>query len=84
MTNLSESEGRANLSPDRKRALLARLLERKAKEATEPEIREEYYRFELYPEYRQLSEQLASIESLGRGNPFFRTSRGHQSRYDHH
>ena len=71
MTNLSESEGRANLSPDRKRALLARLLERKAKEATEPEIREEYYRFELYPEYRQLSEQLASIESLGRGNPFF-------------
>ena len=71
MTHPSESEGRTHLSPDQKRALLARLLERKAHLAQEREIPEEYCRFELYPEYRQLKDQLASIESLGRGNPFF-------------
>ncbi len=71
MTNLSESEGRANLSPNAKRALLARLLEQKAKPVEKQDVLEEYYRFELSPEYRQLKQQLASIENLGQGNPFF-------------
>ncbi len=71
MKNLSESERIANLSPDRKRALLARLLERKAQKAKAQEVPPEYYRFELYPEYRQLKQQLASIEHHVRGNPFF-------------
>lgn len=71
MTNLSESEGTADLSPDQKRALVARLLARKARQTAREEIPQEYYRFELYPEYRQLKQQLTAIEGLGRGNPFF-------------
>jgi 8-amino-7-oxononanoate synthase len=31
----------------------------------------EYYRFELYPEYRQIQQQQQEIHSLGLGNPFF-------------
>lgn len=36
-----------------------------------PDIPPEYYRFELYPEYRQIQQQLEAIEALGMGNPFF-------------
>jgi 8-amino-7-oxononanoate synthase len=35
------------------------------------EIPPEYYRFELYPEYRQIQQQLEEIEAIGLGNPFF-------------
>jgi 8-amino-7-oxononanoate synthase len=31
----------------------------------------EYYRFELYPEYRQFQQRREEIEALGFGNPFF-------------
>ncbi|MGK7920744.1 MAG: acyl carrier protein, partial [Trichodesmium sp.] len=35
------------------------------------EIPQEYYNFDLYPEYLQLQKQLADINSTGIGNPFF-------------
>ena len=35
------------------------------------EISPEYYRFELYPQYLKLEEQLREIQSLGINNPFF-------------
>lgn len=31
----------------------------------------EYYRFDLYPKYRQLQQQLAEIKALGINNPYF-------------
>ncbi|MGK7875240.1 MAG: aminotransferase class I/II-fold pyridoxal phosphate-dependent enzyme [Xenococcaceae cyanobacterium] len=36
------------------------------------EVPPEYYRFDLYPEYRKLQLQLAQIKALGISNPFFR------------
>ena len=35
------------------------------------EISPEYYRFELYPQYLELQQQLIEIQSLGINNPFF-------------
>ena len=35
------------------------------------EIPQEYYNFDLYPEYLQLQKQLADINATGIGNPFF-------------
>ncbi len=35
------------------------------------EIPQEYYNFNLYPEYLQLQKQLADINATGIGNPFF-------------
>lgn len=78
MTNTSEHP--ANLLPQDKRALLAQLLRKKANPNSasrgtsapdKPEIPPEYYCFELQPEYQKLKQQLAEIESLGGGNPFF-------------
>ncbi|OKH26695.1 8-amino-7-oxononanoate synthase [Hydrococcus rivularis NIES-593] len=44
--------------------------------STHSEIPEEYYRFELYPEYRQIQQQQEEIQSLGLGNPFFTPQEG--------
>ncbi|WP_250121429.1 aminotransferase class I/II-fold pyridoxal phosphate-dependent enzyme [Chroococcidiopsis sp. CCMEE 29] len=42
-----------------------------APKAEPGEIPPEYYRFDLYPEYRQLQQQLDAIASLGISNPYF-------------
>lgn len=42
-----------------------------AAKAEPDEIPPEYYRFDLYPEYRQLQQQLEAIASLGISNPYF-------------
>lgn len=46
-------------------------LETNNKSSATPEIPPEYYRFELYPEYRQLQKQIEDVEAIGLGNPFF-------------
>lgn len=69
MTHLSKQT--TNLSPQEKRALAAHLLQQKANRAPEPDIPQEYYQFDQYPEYRQLQQKLEQIQALGNGNPFF-------------
>ena len=45
---------------------------RSAKPApSQTQIPEEYYRFELFPEYRKLQENFRRMEALGVGNPYF-------------
>lgn len=74
MSHLSQRT--AHLSAQEKRLLLAELLRQKAQSRTPPEIPPEYYRFDLYPEYRKLKQQQQDIVALGGTNPFFTAQEG--------
>lgn len=69
MANLSDRT--AHLSPRQKRDLLAELLRQKADREVVSDIPPEYYRFDLYPEYRKLKQQQQEIAALGIETPFF-------------
>lgn len=74
MTNISNST--ANLSPQQKRDLLGELLRQRATQESPSSIPPEYYRFDLYPEYRKLKQQQQEIAALGINNPFFTPQEG--------
>ncbi len=63
-----------NLSAEEKRVLLAELLQKKSE--AEPSIPPEHYRFDLYPEYLQLKEQQAQLQSNDIRNPYFAVHEG--------
>ncbi len=67
----NRSETKSELTADAKRKLLAEILAKKAQVSSENSIPTEHYRFEDYPEYRQLTQQQAQLQELGLQNPYF-------------